>query len=146
VYIATAEAGDGEMAARVADHRQRRGSGWRTVEEPLALPATLAAEAGEGRAVLVDCLTLWLSNLMAAGRDIDVETDALIAALTAAAGPVVIVANEVGSGIMPANALARRFADAHGILNQRVAATVGRHQHDAAGLPVSIKPAPEFAL
>ena len=146
VYIATAEAGDGEMAARVADHRQRRGSGWRTVEEPLALPATLAAEAGEGRAVLVDCLTLWLSNLMAAGRDIDVETDALIAALTAAAGPVVIVANEVGSGIMPANALARRFADAHGILNQRVAATVGRVVLMAAGLPVSIKPAPEFAL
>jgi adenosylcobinamide kinase/adenosylcobinamide-phosphate guanylyltransferase len=134
------------MAARIADHRKRRGSGWRTVEEPLALPAVLAAEAGEGRAVLADCLTLWLSNLMAAGRDIDVETDALIAALMAAAGPVVIVANEVGSGVMPANALARRFADAHGILNQRVAATVGRVVLMAAGLPVPIKPAREFAL
>ena len=96
--------------------------------------------------MLVDCLTLWLANLMAAGSDVDAGSDALLDALSAAGGPVVMVANEVGSGIIPANALARRYADAHGVLNQRVAAAVGRVFLMAAGLPVAVKPSPEFAL
>jgi len=148
VYIATATAGDDEMAARIDMHRQRRGSGWTTLEAPLDLPATLGDTATADAVVLVDCLTLWLSNLMAAERDVGGETDALVAALTAAAGPVVVVTNEVGAGIIPDNPLARIYADALGTLNQRVAAAVGRVVFMAAGQPLVIKPSstPEISL
>ena len=112
----------------------------------MALAAVIGCEARAGQAVLVDCLTLWLANLMAAERDVPAETAALVAALAAAAGPVVLVANEVGAGIIPMNPLARRYADAHGILNQEVAGAVGRVVLMAAGLPVQIKPAPELSL
>lgn len=140
IYLATAEAGDDEMAERIAGHRARRGDGWKTIEEPLDLAEALASAAGEGRMVLVDCLTLWLSNLMQAGRDIDDATGALLATLGAASGPVILVSNEVGSGIVPMNALARRYADAQGILNQRVAAAIPRVVLMAAGIPLQIKP------
>ena len=148
VYLATAAAGDDEMAARIAEHRARRGANWWTIEEPLELVAMLAAVAAAESAVLVDCLTLWLANLMAADRNVDEETDRLVGVLAGAAGPVVLISNEVGSGIVPANPLARRFADAHGILNQRVAAAVDRVVLMAAGLPVLVKPqkTPEIAL
>jgi adenosylcobinamide kinase/adenosylcobinamide-phosphate guanylyltransferase len=142
VYIATATAGDTEMAERIAAHRDRRGAAWRTVEEPFDLPAALDREALPGRALLVDCLTLWLSNLFGAGRDVPAETDRLVAALRKTACPVVIVSNEVGAGIIPMNALARRYADAHGVLNQRVAATADRVILIAAGIAVPIKPSP----
>jgi adenosylcobinamide kinase/adenosylcobinamide-phosphate guanylyltransferase len=142
VYLATATAGDGEMAARIARHRARRATEkWRTVEEPVDLACVLLREARTDTAVLVDCLTLWLTNLMAAERPIEAETDRLVAALAAVAGPVVIVSNEVGSGIIPANALARRYADELGTLNQRVAEVVDRVALVVAGMPLVLKPA-----
>ena len=148
VYLAVATAGDGEMAARIADHSRRRGEDWRTVEEPLDIADVLARESAAGTVVLVECLTLWLSNLMGADRDIDAATDELIDALERTSGPVVLVSNEVGSGIVPDNALARRYADALGILNQRVAAIATQVVLVAAGQPLMLKPnrQPEFAL
>lgn len=140
VYLATAEARDGEMADRIARHRARRGAGWSTVEAPVDLAEAVAAAAGPGRAVLVDCLTLWLGNLMEAGRDIDVEAGRLSEALGAVAGPVVLVSNEVGHGIVPDNALARRFRDHAGRLHQAVAAVAASVVFVAAGLPVALKP------
>jgi adenosylcobinamide kinase/adenosylcobinamide-phosphate guanylyltransferase len=141
VYLATATAGDGEMAERIARHQARRGEAtWRTVEEPLDLAGVLLREARTDTAVLVDCLTLWLTNLMASGRPIEAQTDRLVAALGAVAGPVAIVSNEVGSGIIPANALARRYADELGTLNQRVAEVVDRVVLMVAGMPLLLKP------
>ncbi|WP_421723806.1 bifunctional adenosylcobinamide kinase/adenosylcobinamide-phosphate guanylyltransferase [Bauldia sp.] len=140
VYLATAEAGDAEMAARIAVHRQRRGDDWMTVEAPLEMPTVLSAAATSDRIVLVDCLTLWLANIMEAERDVESESEALVSALDAAAGPVILVSNEVGSGIVPVNALARRYADAQGILNQKVAATVDRVVTMIAGIPLQLKP------
>lgn len=139
VYIATAEPRDAEMAARIAEHRARRGDGWRTLEAPLDLCAALAEAAQPDRAVLVDCLTVWLANLMAAGRDPDAETDGLLASLSGAAGPLFLVANEVGLGIVPDNALGRAFRDHAGRLNQAVAAAADRVLLVAAGLPLVLK-------
>jgi len=146
VYIATAEARDGEMGERIADHRSRRGAAWTTIEAPLDLVEALAD--ANGKPVLVDCLTLWLSNLMEAGRDPATEGGRLAAALAAAAGPVVLVSNEVGSGIVPMNALARRFADEQGRLNQSIAAAVRQVFLVAAGQPLRLKPHfdPEYSL
>jgi adenosylcobinamide kinase/adenosylcobinamide-phosphate guanylyltransferase len=138
-YCATAQALDAEMAARIARHRARRGRFWRTVEEPLALAAAIAAEAAPDRPVLVDCLTLWLSNLLLADRQVERETAALAAALRLAAGPVVLVANEVGLGLVPQTALGRRFRDAAGRLNQEIAALADRVVFIAAGLPLVLK-------
>lgn len=139
IYIATAQAWDDEMADRIARHRADRGDGWATVEAPLDLPQALAAAAQPGRAVLVDCLTLWLSNLMLAEQDIDAASDALAAAVFAARCPVAMVSNEVGLGIVPDNALARRFRDAQGRLNQRMAAAADVVIFCAAGLPLVMK-------
>lgn len=147
-YLATAERRDGEMSARIDAHRDRRGDQWTTIEEPLDVAARISTLAGPGLVLLVDCLTLWLSNLMEASRDIPAESERLAAALAAARGPVVLVSNEVGSGIVPMNALARRFADEQGRLNQVVAAAVTDVFLVAAGLPLRLKPNPnlEFAL
>ena len=138
VYIATAEAGDAEMAARIARHRDGRGPGWDLVEAPLDLCAALARTEGGG-ARLVDCLTLWLSNLLLAGRDWEEEAERLIATLRAARGPVILVTNEVGAGIVPENALARAFRDAAGLLNQRVAAAADEVVMAVCGLPLQVK-------
>lgn len=138
LYVATGEPRDDEMAARIAAHRARRGPEWRTVEVPRDIAGVLAA-APQGAATLVDCLTLWLSNLMLGDADILAETDRLDAALAQARGPVVLVSNEVGLGIVPENALARRFRDAQGLLNQRVAARAGRVVMMVAGLPLVVK-------
>lgn len=138
-YCATAEPGDAEMAERIAAHRARRGAFWRTVEVPLALPAAIRAESRGDRPVLVDCLTLWLTNVMLAGREIEPGVAALIAALREAAGPVVLVANEVGLGIVPETPLGRRFRDAAGRLNQEIAALADRVVFMAAGLPLVLK-------
>ena len=138
-YLATAEVLDAEMAARVKAHRDRRDSDWKTVEEPLALAAALKAETEQGAAVLVDCLTLWLGNLLGQDRDVDTEIDGLIVALGQFGGPVVFVSNEVGQGIVPDNALARRFRDAQGWLNQRMAAVAARVVLMVAGLPLVVK-------
>lgn len=139
IYIATAEAWDDEMRARLAEHRRRRGPEWRTVEAPTQLPAALAEASTPTTAVLVDCLTLWLTNVMLADQDTAAAGDALIAAVTAAPGPVILVSNEVGLGIVPDNALARRFRDAQGRLNQDMAAACDTVIFVAAGLPMTLK-------
>ena len=140
-YLATAEAGDDEMSDRIAEHRRRRGDAWITLEEPLDLSGTLARTAADPQAtLLVDCLTLWLANLMGAERDIETATTALIAACDAVRGEVVLVSNEVGLGIVPDNALARAFRDHAGRLNQAVAARADRVVFVAAGLPLLLKP------
>jgi adenosylcobinamide kinase/adenosylcobinamide-phosphate guanylyltransferase len=144
LYLATAEPGDAEMEERIRRHRARRGSRWQTREEPLALAAALRREARPDRPILVDCLTLWLSNLLLAGRDIDAETAALLEALPALEGAVVFVANEVGLGIVPENALARAFRDHTGRLNQALAARADRVVFLAAGLPLVLKDGPSF--
>jgi adenosylcobinamide kinase/adenosylcobinamide-phosphate guanylyltransferase len=138
-YCATAEAGDAEMAERIAAHRARRGRFWHTVEAPLALAQAIAAEATRERPLLVDCLTLWLSNLLLAGKRLDDEVGALCSALRKAAGPVVLVSNEVGMGLVPGTPLGRQFRDAAGHLNQDVAGLADRVVFVAAGLPLVLK-------
>ena len=138
VYVATAQALDAEMAERIAHHRKRRGDGWHTIEEPHDLQDAIDA-APAGAAVLVDCLTLWLTNRMLAEANMEVETGRLEAALARRNGLTVLVSNEVGSGIVPDNALARRFRDLQGHLNQRLAACADRVVLLVAGLPLIVK-------
>jgi adenosylcobinamide kinase / adenosylcobinamide-phosphate guanylyltransferase len=140
-YIATAEAGDEEMAARINTHRERRGTCWRTIEVPREIAVALAE--CETTSVLVDCLTLWLSNLMLAHADIDREIGRLEKMLQATKVPVVLVANEVGLGIVPEHPLGRQFRDWQGVLNQRMAALADRVILMVAGLPLVIKGGPE---
>lgn len=137
-YIATAEAWDDEMRTRIAQHRRERGEDWVTVEAPMDLPAALASVSPD-EVVLLDCATLWLTNQLLAERDLEAVTDGLIRALAACKGPVVIVSNEVGSGIVPENALARRFRDEQGRLNQRLAAEAALVVTVIAGLPLVLK-------
>ncbi|MBL9047525.1 MAG: bifunctional adenosylcobinamide kinase/adenosylcobinamide-phosphate guanylyltransferase [Tabrizicola sp.] len=137
-YIATAQAWDDEMRDRIAQHQRDRGGDWVTVEAPLDLPAALAS-AGPGEVVLVDCATLWLTNHLLADHDLPGETEALIAALAACPAPVIVVSNETGWGIVPENALARRFRDEQGRLNQRLAAEAALVVTVIAGLPMVLK-------
>jgi adenosylcobinamide kinase/adenosylcobinamide-phosphate guanylyltransferase len=116
------------------------------VEEPLALADALRANASPGRAVLVDCLTLWLTNVLLAGGDPAAEAERLAGAASGLPGPAILVSNEVGQGIVPATALGRRFRDAHGRLNQHVAAACDAVVLVAAGCPTLIKPAPMFSI
>lgn len=142
-YIATAERGDNEMAERIEHHRERRPAHWRTVEAPRSLAAALEREAAPGRLVLVDCLTLWLGNLVEDAETLERERAALVGGLPSLAGEVVLVSNEVGLGIVPDHALARRFRDEAGWLHQAVAAVCERVTFVAAGLPLTLKaPAP----
>ena len=138
VYIATAQAFDDEMVARIAQHRADRAPGWITIEAPLDLAGALDAAPLDG-AVLIDCLTLWLTNLMLGEHDITTAVVALEAALDRRRAPVVLVANEVGLGIVPENALARAFRDEAGRLNQRLATRAGRVLFMVAGLPLVVK-------
>jgi len=135
-YIATAEALDEEMRERIAEHRRRRGDGWATVEAPMALPEALSTAPGP---VLVDCLTLWLTNVMLAERPIEPAAAALEAALQARSAPTFLVANEVGLGIVPEHRLGRLFRDEAGRLNQRLAARAERVLFMVAGLPMTVK-------
>jgi adenosylcobinamide kinase/adenosylcobinamide-phosphate guanylyltransferase len=138
LYIATAQAYDGEMRQRIAEHRARRGAGWETIEAPRDLAGALEA-ASEGRAVLVDCLTLWLTNHMLADSDVAAECARLADIMARPRGPWVVVSNEVGFGIVPDNALARRFRDAAGRLNSQVAAAADSVLMMVAGLPLKVK-------
>lgn len=142
VCVATAEAGDVEMATRIMAHRNRRGAGWTVIEEPLKLAEALETAASRSQPVLVDCLTLWLSNLMHAGADVDEATDGLLQALDGCASPVVLVSNEVGLGLVPETPLGRSFRDAQGRLNMRVAERADRVILMAAGLPLTMKDRP----
>jgi adenosylcobinamide kinase/adenosylcobinamide-phosphate guanylyltransferase len=142
LYIATGQALDGEMAERIDHHRRRRGSGWSTLEEPLDLPEALDNVMRSDRPVMVDCLTMWLSNLMHANRDIGRSLDRLCEVLVAPAGPVVLVSNEVGLGLVPETRLGREFRDHQGRVNQRVAAICRRVVFVAAGLPLVLKDIP----
>jgi adenosylcobinamide kinase/adenosylcobinamide-phosphate guanylyltransferase len=142
VYIATAEAGDVEMAARIQAHRARRGAVWTTIEEPIGLAEALHQASAHGQPVLIDCLTLWLSNLMHVGDDVDEATDALLQALAGYAAPVLLVSNEVGWGIVPETPLGRAFRDAQGRLNMRMAERADRVILMAAGLPLVMKDRP----
>src|SRR5688572_4024664 len=121
VYVATAEALDAEMSDRIARHREERGPRWRTVDAPLDLAGAVLREDGAGRVIVVDCLTLWLSNLMLREQDVMAATSTLLEALARRRGTVLLVSNEVGMGIVPENALARRFRDEAGRLNQAIA-------------------------
>jgi adenosylcobinamide kinase/adenosylcobinamide-phosphate guanylyltransferase len=155
VYIATATAGDDEMAARIKHHRGSRPAEWTTVEEPLALGNQLLRWSSPDRLILVDCLTLWLSNLLFSGGDdypevgeitlpalFHEQQDMLASALTKCSSDVVLVSNEVGMGIMPFGAISRCFMDEAGRLNQSVAAICDRAVFVAAGLPLVLKGAP----
>ncbi len=137
LFVATAQAFDAEMAGRIARHRADRGAGWRTVEAPYDLAAAIGA--AQGGTVLVDCLTLWTSNLLLGDADLDAATDALLAALADTPAHVVLVSNEVGWGIVPDNALARRFRDVAGRVNQRVAAAADRVDLVVAGIAMHLK-------
>jgi adenosylcobinamide kinase/adenosylcobinamide-phosphate guanylyltransferase len=143
IYLATAEAQtvekDAEMAARIEEHRERRGPEWETVEEPLEIAAWLAGHSKAETPVLVDCLTLWLSNVMAAERDVEADMVALIDGLAGCAAPVVLVSNEVSMGIVPDNALARAYMDNAGRMNQAVAAAADRVVMMHAGLAHVLK-------
>jgi len=135
-YIATAQAHDDEMRTRIAQHRARRGADWRTIEAPIDLVGAINDTAGP---LLVECLTLWLTNVMLGGGDVGSSCDALEAALVSCPHPMVIVANEVGLGIVPDNALARAFRDAAGLLHQRIAARADQVLFMVAGLPLVVK-------
>jgi len=141
VYIATATPGDDEMAARIAHHRQQRPAAWRTVETPLHLAATLRAESGVGRCLLVDCLTLWLTNWLLEEEMAGYhrEREALLTALPTLAGEVILVSNETGCGVVPLGRLSRRFVDEAGWLHQQVAALSDRVVFTVAGLPQVLK-------
>lgn len=141
VYIATAQAHDAEMAARISHHRDRRPAHWQSVEEPLALADTLRAYAHPDRCVLVDCLTLWLSNLLGDADDkrLGHECEALLDVLPALPGELLFVSNEVGLGVVPMGELTRRFVDEAGRLHQAMAARCERVLFVAAGLPLPLK-------
>lgn len=138
-YIATAEARDVEMQIRVAEHQKRRQKGWTTIEAPYDVVSALKGLAPPSKAALVDCATLWLSNHLLADADLQQECAALLEALTKASIPVVIVSNEVGWSIVPENALARKFQDAHGKLNQMIASHADLVVAVMAGLPLVLK-------
>jgi len=140
VYIATAQAHDDEMRTRIADHQNRRTNTWIVIEQPLDLCQALTDHAAPANAILVDCLTLWLSNLMMAGKNIEEETSRLITLIPTLAGPVVFVSNEVGMGLVPETALGREFRDHQGRLNQKVARVADSVQFIAAGYPLFLKP------
>jgi adenosylcobinamide kinase / adenosylcobinamide-phosphate guanylyltransferase len=139
LYVATAEALDDEMRERIAHHRKRRDERWQTVDAPRDLPETLGRLAEARRPMLVDCLTLWLSNCLLADIDTEEASDRLMAILEKVPGPIVLVSNEVGLGIVPDTPLGRRFRDAQGRLNQRVAGIADRVVMMVAGLPLTVK-------
>ena len=139
IYVATAERVDEEMARRIEAHRARRGEDWHTVEAPLELAEAIRRESSPHACLLVDCLSVWLGNLLHHGRCVDSACTALLDSLRDAAGPVVLVANEVGLGIVPDNATARVFRDHAGRLNQSVATLAERVYFVAAGLPLTLK-------
>ena len=146
IYIATAQAFDNEMRERIALHRLERDRSWQTVDAPLELPQAIQAQTGPDKVVLVDCLTLWLSNIVLAERNPSRETDQLIHVVREAQGPLILVSNEVGQGIVPSTPLGRSFRDEQGRLNQRIAEACDAVVFVAAGCPILLKPTPPLDL
>ncbi len=140
VYIATAQAHDEEMAARIKTHRERRGSDWETIGSVLDLPGALREAGGQEKFILIDCLTLWLTNVLLAEEDCELAVSELLEVLSDVSGTIVLVSNEVGDGIVPGNELARRFRDAAGDANRRVAQLADEVVLVTAGLPLVLKP------
>lgn len=145
-FLATAQAYDDEMRERIVRHRAERDGSWRTVDAPLELAETVQAETGPGKVVLVDCLTLWLSNIILAERDAPHEADRLVQAVRGALGPLILVSNEVGQGIVPSTLLGRAFRDEQGRLNQQIAEACDAVVFVAAGCPLLLKPASPLHL
>ncbi|TBU97330.1 bifunctional adenosylcobinamide kinase/adenosylcobinamide-phosphate guanylyltransferase [Stutzerimonas kirkiae] len=141
LYVATSQALDGEMDARIAHHRARRPAHWGLVEEPVRLAQVLASEAAEGRCLLVDCLTLWLTNLLLLDdpRRLEQEREALLQALASAPGRILLVSNETGMGVVPLGELTRRYVDEAGWLHQALAERAQRVVLTVAGLPLVLK-------
>jgi len=139
IYIATARGEDAEMRARLASHRARRPAHWHTIEEPLALTRVIREQQGPERCLLIDCLTLWVTNLLLAEADLHVEREALIAELACARGEIILVSNETGMGVVPMGELSRRFVDESGWLHQAVAARADQVVLMVAGLPLTVK-------
>jgi adenosylcobinamide kinase/adenosylcobinamide-phosphate guanylyltransferase len=139
LYLATAQVFDDEMKGRIDTHQQRRGDKWITLEEPLNIASIILREAKSNQPVLVDCLTLWLSNLIHEEQNIEAQTESLIIALHKSQGPVVLVSNEVGQGVIPDNALARKFVDCAGRMNQVIAEAADRVVWVTAGIPQMLK-------
>ncbi len=139
LYLATAEDFDTEMKHRIKKHQQQRGDGWTTIEEPLDLTRELIDNSDDDSVILVDCLTLWLSNLMGKGADIETEFDSLVASLEKLRGQIIFVSNEVGQGIVPDNALARQFRDHAGRLHQQIAEAADHVYFITAGIAQKIK-------
>jgi adenosylcobinamide kinase / adenosylcobinamide-phosphate guanylyltransferase len=146
IYIATAQAFDDEMRKRIAQHQAERDGSWRTVDAPLDLAQAVQAQTAPGKAVLVDCLTLWLSNIVLAEHDLARAADRLVETVRDARGPLILVSNEVGQGIVPSTPLGRRFRDDQGRLNQRIAEVCDAVVFVAAGCPILLKPAPPLQL
>ena len=147
-YIATSAVFDPEMSERIGQHRHRRGASWTTIEEQIDLAGVLAKTLSPDRVVLIDCLTLWLSNLTYTEKNTEAEVKRLLDVLAEPAGPCIFVSNEVGMGIVPENKLSRSFRDMQGRLNQDMAAVCGQVVFVAAGLPLLLKPnsQPEIGL
>jgi adenosylcobinamide kinase/adenosylcobinamide-phosphate guanylyltransferase len=139
IYLATSQIWDDEMRARVDLHKERRSAQWETIETPLELPKALLEYSDKGCPILVDCLTLWLTNLMMEERDINAAGDALVNAISSISAPIIFVSNEVGQGIVPDNKMARDFRDHAGILHQKLAAVVDEVYFITAGLPTKLK-------
>ena len=139
VYLATGQPLDDEMRDRIEQHRRRRGGHWTTLEEPLRLTDAISRAAAPDRPVLVDCLTLWLSNLLLAGHDLQAETGSLLTLLAAPPGPVILVSNEVGLGVVPEHRLGREFRDHAGQLHQAIAELAQQVYLLVAGQPLTVK-------
>nr|WP_319396695.1 bifunctional adenosylcobinamide kinase/adenosylcobinamide-phosphate guanylyltransferase [uncultured Desulfobacter sp.] len=147
IYLATCVPMDREMNARVQRHRDDRGPDWTTIEEPIRIHEAIDRACAQAKVILVDCLTLWISNLLFEQKDeagIMAAVDRLETALNRAACPVILVSNEVGYGIVPENSLARQFRDMAGLVNQRAAQFVDKVIVTMAGIPVQIKPGPVY--
>ncbi len=138
-YIATAQAHDDEMRTRIERHRDQRPVHWQTIEEPLQLAATILAQQAPDRCLLIDCLTLWVTNQLLEGANMQAEREALCAALANARGDIILVSNETGMGVVPMGELSRRFSDEAGWLNQSMAARADQVVLMVAGIPMVIK-------
>ena len=140
IYIATAEIFDSEMESRIALHRERRGPHWQLVEAPVDLPQAITAADTQDSVILVDCLSVWITNILVHDQDTDAATERLVETLSSCSGTVILVASETGLGIVPENKLSRRFRDANGRLNQAIAALADEVFFVAAGIALRIKP------